>query len=250
MSASQGVSRLASAQPLSGLKRPARLADQVYQQILEQIVDGSLPPGGRLPSETELAHMMSVSRPVIRDAIARLQADAVVFTRKGSGTYVKQRPGPAVLKLAPAEGIADLMRCFELRIALEGDAAALAAERRTKDDMKDIETALTHLDRVVDRQELGIDADIHFHSTIARATKNQFFIEQLVALSVHMFNGMNLTRRLSLARKKRRQLLVQDEHRGVVKAIRNQDSDVARTLMRLHLDNARKRALDASTEPA
>jgi GntR family transcriptional repressor for pyruvate dehydrogenase complex len=61
---------------------------------------------------------------------------------------------------------------------------------------------------------------------------------------------MNLTRRLSLARKRKRQQLVQNEHHEITRSILVQDEDAARTAMRLHIDNARKRALDDSIEPA
>jgi GntR family transcriptional repressor for pyruvate dehydrogenase complex len=236
--------------PLSafdGLRRPSRLADQIYEQLLRQIVEGRLPVGQRLPSEAKLCELFGVSRPVIRETISRLQADSLVATRKGSGTVVR-RPDRAILSLAPYGEIADLMRCFEFRIALEGEAAYLAAQRRTADDMAAIEAALAELDGVIAREELGVDADFRFHAAISRATKNNFFIEQLDGLSSYVRNGMNLTRRLSLTRKRKRQLLVQNEHLDITRAIRDQDEDAARTAMRIHIDNARKRALDDGVE--
>jgi GntR family transcriptional repressor for pyruvate dehydrogenase complex len=231
------------------LQRPVRLADQIYQQLLEQIVSGKLKIGGRLPSEAQLCELFAVSRPVVRETIARLQADAVVMTRKGSGTVVLRRPDREVLSLAPAGEIADLMRCFEFRIGLEGEGAYLAAQRRTEEDLAAIEKAMTELDRVIERGEVGVDADFSLHAAIAQSTKNNFFIEQLNGLSQYVRNGMNLTRRLSLARKRKRQILVQNEHRAIVRLITAQDEGGARDAMRTHIDNARKRALDDSIEP-
>jgi GntR family transcriptional repressor for pyruvate dehydrogenase complex len=239
------------ANPLfEGVQRPARLADQVYQQLLEQIVEGALEIGQRLPSEAQLCDLFGVSRPVVRETISRLQANALVATRKGSGTVVLRRPDRAVLTLAPLGEITDLMRCFEFRIALEGEAAYLAAQRRTQHDLDAIEVALANLDQVSEREEVGVDADFRFHATISRATKNDFFIEQLDRLSGYVRNGMNLARRLSLARKRKRQLLVRNEHLEIARSIIKQDEDAARTTMRLHIDNARKRALDDSIEPS
>jgi DNA-binding FadR family transcriptional regulator len=165
---------------------------------------------------------------------------------------VLRRPDRAVLTLAPLGEIADLMRCFEFRIALEGEAAYLAAQRRTQHDLDAIEVALTTLDQVIEREEVGVDADLRFHAAISRATKNNFFIEQLDRLSGYVRNGMNLARRLSLARKRKRkrQFLVQNEHLEIAQSIIKQDEDAARTAMRLHIDNARKRALDDSIEPS
>jgi DNA-binding FadR family transcriptional regulator len=231
------------------LRRPVRLADQIYQHLLEQIVGGKLTVGERLRSEAQLCDLFRVSRPVIRETIARLQADALVATRKGAGTVVLRRPDREVLRLAPSGEIADLMRCFEFRVALEGEAAYLAAQRRTADDTDAIEAAMAELDCVIERGEIGVDADFCLHAAIARATKNNLFVEQLDGLSEYVREGMKLTRSLSLARKRKRQVLVQDEHRDIVRAIFEQDDDAARAAMRVHIDNARKRALDDSIEP-
>ena len=236
--------------PFDGLKRPARLADQIYRQLLEQIVEGKIEVGHRLPSELQLSDLFGVSRPVIRETISRLQADNLVATRKGSGTIVLRRPDRAILKLAPGGEIADLMRCFEFRVALEGEAAYLAAQRRSAEDLEAIDAALAVLDGVIEREEVGVDADFQFHAAISRATRNSFFIEELHRLAEQVRTGMNLTRRLSLARKRKRQLLVQNEHRDIAAAVRDQDEDAARATMRIHIDNARKRALDDSIEPS
>ena len=244
------MTKIASLPTFRDLKRPVRLADQIYQHLLEQIVIGELAVGQRLPSEGQLCALFGVSRPVIRETIARLQADAVVATRKGSGTVVLHRPSRAILGLAHSGEIADLMRCFEFRIALEGEATWLAAQRRALDDIDAIEKAMADLDGVIERGEVGVDADFQLHAAIARASKNSFFIEQLNRLAEVVRNGMNLTRRLSLARKHKRQILVQAEHRAIVEAIVHQDDEGARNAMRLHIDNARRRALDDSIEPA
>src|ERR1700737_4920718 len=117
------------------LVEPSRLPDRVYEQILEQIVSGDFSVGDRLPSENQLGSDHRVSRAVIREALSRLLADGVVVSRQGSGTFVQRKPERDFLRLAPIGGIADLMRCFEFRIALEGEAAYLAAQRRTDDNL-------------------------------------------------------------------------------------------------------------------
>ena len=122
-------------------------------------------------------------------------------------------------------------------------------QRRTEEDLEAIEKAMTELDRVIERGEVGVDADFRLHAAIAQSTKNNLFIEQLNGLSQYVRNGMNLTRRLSLARKRKRQILVQNEHRKIVRLIADQDEHGAREAMRTHIDNARKRALDDSIEP-
>jgi GntR family transcriptional regulator, transcriptional repressor for pyruvate dehydrogenase complex len=230
-------------------QRSARLADQLYEEIVRQIVHGKLPTGERLPSENQLCDIFKVSRPVIREAIARLQADGLVVTRQGAGTYVAKRPRNEFLRLAPIGEIADLMRCYEYRIAVEGEAAYLAAQRRTPEAMAEIDAALAELDGVIERGDVGVEADSRFHVAIARATQNALFEQSLSALAAHIFAVMNVARNLTLTHSRRRLTLVQDEHRHIVEAIRAGDSDKARALMRLHIDNARSRVLSDSVEP-
>src|ERR1700736_3981634 len=160
------VSRLAStiSTPAS---EPSRLPDRIYEEILEQIVSGKFSIGDRLPSENQIGSEYKVSRAVVREALSRLLADGVVVTRQGAGTFVHQKPGREFLRLAPIGGIADLMRCFEFRIALEGEAAALAAQRRREDDLKAIADAFDELNHINAAGQLGIQEDIRFHAAIA-----------------------------------------------------------------------------------
>jgi GntR family transcriptional repressor for pyruvate dehydrogenase complex len=227
-----------------------RLADRIYERLIEQIVVGEFPIGERLPSENQLGTEHGVSRAVVREALARLQADGVTITRRGAGTYVQRQPGREFLRLAPIGGMADLMRCFEFRVALEGEAASLAAQRRNDDDLRTIEAAFERLNIINAKGELGVEEDIIFHGAIAAASRNQLFIQTLEALAKHVYNGMNLTRHISLSRNRRRLAMVQEEHSRIVQAIRDPDPDEARAAMRTHISNARSRALDDSTEPS
>ncbi len=97
--------------------------------------------------------------------------------------------------------------------------------------------------------ELGVKEDIELHVAIARASRNQMFVQTLDALAVHVFNGMNVTRSLSLTRSQKRLRLVQEEHRRIIEAIFASDGELSRSAMREHIDNARHRALGDSVEP-
>jgi DNA-binding FadR family transcriptional regulator len=141
------------------------------------------------------------------------------------------------------------MRCFEFRIALEGEAAALAAQRRTFEHLVAIDEAFESLNKANANGELGVEEDVRFHGAIALASRNQLFIQALDALAMHVFNGMNVTRHLSLTRNKKRLTLVQEEHQRIVQAIRDSDEEEARAAMRVHISNARIRALDSTAEP-
>jgi DNA-binding FadR family transcriptional regulator len=222
-----------------------KLGGSIYEHIFERIVAGEFPMNARLPSETELARRCGASRPVVRQALARLREDGVIVSRRGSGSYVKRRPDAAILRFAPVSSIADVQRCFEFRVGLESAAAALAAERWEEEDVAEIKSALAALDRCVADGELGLDADLHFHRAIAQATHNPYQIAVQAMLQTQIAFGMNLTRSLSL-RQKARLRLVQDEHVGIVAAIEARDAAGARAAMERHIENARRRMFEGS----
>jgi GntR family transcriptional regulator, transcriptional repressor for pyruvate dehydrogenase complex len=223
--------------------RSMRLGDQLYELILARIVKGEFVEGERLPSEIRLCEEFGVSRPVVREALSRLQADGLVVSR------VMRRPSEEMISIAPAGSIAELMRCFEFRIALEGETAALAALRRTSDDLRQIDAAMQALDTVIAQGEVGTGPDVDLHMAIARATRNKLFEISLKSIFAQLEGGMQLARSLSLRRSRVRLETVQEEHSAVVEAIRAEDAEAARAAMRAHINNARTRILTDSLEP-
>ena len=222
------------------------LADGVYERVLTLIVEGALPEGGRLPSETHLAEEMGVSRPVLRQALRRLREDGVITSRQGSGSYVLQRPDRAMLSFAPVGSIADIRRTFEFRAVIEAEAAALAAKRAGEDEIRAIRAALAALDACIDTGALGAREDEAFHLAICAASGNHYFPSTLASMGPAILAGMNLARSLSLTRPAARLALVQDEHRAVLAAIAARDADAARAAMRRHIDSARTRIFEGA----
>ena len=232
--------------PLGRPYRAPRLGDQVYGLILQQIVGGTFAPGERLPSENQLCKQYGVSRPIIREALSRLQADGLVVSRQGSGTFVNQRPSADILRFASMGDVADLLRCFELRIGLEGEAAYLAALRRRPPEIARIKKALDSLDDVIKTGAVGSDVDLEFHHAVAMASGNDLFDQVLSSLNETIAAGMNLARSLSLQRSGGRLEMVQREHVEIHEAIQDGDPEKARQTMRDHVANARRRVLDES----
>lgn len=227
----------------SEAKRSAR----IYQHIIEIIVAGEFAVNERLPSETDLAARFGASRPVVREALARLRDDGVIVSRQGSGSYVKRRPDVAVLNLSTGGSIDDIQRCFEFRHGLEGTAAALAAERWEEPDLAEIRAAYDALELTIKNAELGVEADEHFHIAVARATHNPYYVSVQSSLQPHIRYGMNLTRNLSMMRTAERVRLVQDEHNAILEAIAARRPDAARDAMQRHIANARRRVFEGVT---
>lgn len=222
----------------------SKLSDRVYADIVERILRGDYGEGQRLPSETQLAEMNRVSRPVVREALSRLRDDGVVRSQRGAGSFVKRRPDRAMLDFAPLESLADMQRCFEFRAALEGESARLAAQNATPGAVRDIERALYRLEECVQLGELGVDADFGFHLAIARATNNRFFTDTLLSLKAQINFGQNLARSLGLRRPGHHLPEVQVEHALVFEAIRDGDPDQACQRMRQHISNSRRRVFE------
>ena len=104
------------------------LSESVYNAVLDKIVRREFPEAGRLPSEASLAEVFGVSRPIVREALARLRDDGIIASRKGSGSYVQSRKGGTKVELAPIGSIAQVLKLHEFRADVEAAAAASAAE--------------------------------------------------------------------------------------------------------------------------
>lgn len=228
----------------AGPSRHVKLSDQIYERIFGLIVSGEFPEKSKLPTEIELADRLSVSRTVVREALGRLRDEGFVVSRQGAGTFVQRQQSEKVNGFQPVTSIADVHRCFEFRIGLEGEAAYLAALRRDERDTEDIRHMLDALETIVRQGSVGALADFDFHFAVARATGNPFFVTAISLLRPHIDFGMNLARSLSLRKPRSRVRQVQDEHAQVYAAINEGNAEKARQAMRHHVENARMRLFE------
>lgn len=230
-------------------QRRERLGDQLYGQILEQIVSGALSEGDKLPSENQICQSFHVSRPTVREALMRLHADGVVTTRQGSGTFVLRRPSGHLTRLAEASDIAGMLRCWEVRIALEGQAAALAAQRRTPNQLAHISDALAALKASFEGTSIPARADFEFHLAVARASGNALFADLLEMLNATIRQSMTVALGITRAGSKERARRVVEEHEAIAEAIERGDAEAASLTMRYHLHRSRQRVTDGQRDP-
>ena len=224
--------------------RRTRLSDQLYGQIFEQIVSGKLNVGDQLPSENDISESFGVSRPVVREALMRLRADGLVTAQQGLGSFVSAQPAPRVKSFAPTENVASYMRSQEVRIALEGDAARLAALRRSDEQMAIIDAAHARFARSAAEGKMNAEEDLAFHKSITEATSNEFYRDVLESTHDAMSGFMRLSINLTRTGSARRAQKVLEEHAAIVDAIRAKDGDRARVAMQFHLDQARQRVVN------
>ncbi|CDZ27913.1 FadR/GntR family transcriptional regulator [Neorhizobium galegae] len=226
---------------IAASKAEPRFSDIIYEKIVGMIADGRFPVNERLPSEPNLAVMFGASRPVVREALERLRRDQLIVSRKGSGSYVRQRPDSSVLKQVPVGSLADVQRFFEFRAGLEAEAAELAARNWQAHDRIRILSALAALEHCLEIGELGAEEDQYLHDAIAAATGNQFHVTVRDWFRPHFSIGMSVTRSLSLKRTPLHVRHVQDEHQAIVEAILARRETAAHDAMKNHILNARAR---------
>ena len=222
-------------------KRPQGLAHDIVAELTQRIVLGQWVAGDKLPSESAIVREHGVSRTVVREAISRMQASGLVETRHGIGTFVLERdPRQGLhLKRDTAESVRGII---ELRMGLETQAAALAARRRTDEQLLHMREALDDYQRSLANHDSSVEADMRFHTLIAQATGNIYFTDIIGQLgrSVIPRTRLDADERGEADLEQLGQMAV-SEHEAILRAIRRQDPDAARAAMLLHLSNSLER---------
>jgi DNA-binding FadR family transcriptional regulator len=228
------------------------LSEKVVAQIAGFIEDGTFSPGQKLPPEAEIVRQQGVSRTVVREAISRLQAMGLVVTRHGIGSFVREDVDKSSLTvgIGPSGVAHDLLAILELRIGLETEAAALAAQRRTQTDLDALERALDNLAQETAAGGDGIEPDYEFHLALTRAAHNRYFFSILTSLGPGAIPRSRCRideREFELSQYLSR---VHTEHEDILSAIRRSDPDAARAAVRNHLSNGRERMRRAAEQRA
>ncbi|MDP1730904.1 MAG: FCD domain-containing protein [Devosia sp.] len=219
-----------------GAKTGGTLADPVYGALAKMIASGEYVGDSRLPGELHLSKEFGVSRPVLRHALARLRTEGLIYSRQGAGNFVCKRASEGALDFGPLQSLPDVHRCLTFRLALESEAAALAAANRDPESLENIARAIRAIDRAIASDNPAVDEDLALHIEVARASRNRFFVVTLDALRPQIRFGINLIRGLT-ARPQERLGQVQAEHAAIYEAIRKHEPDEARRAMADHLGN-------------
>lgn len=235
--------------PDGGKGNEPTLADRVTELLSGQIRKGMYPVNARLPTEKFMTEQFGVSRTVIREAISRLKSEGLVESRQGSGTVVLDPASAEVFRLGrdnadPALGV---VRILELRRGIEAEMAALAAERRSDEQMADIRQATLAIDRAVEAGGDGVEEDLAFHLAVSRATGNPHYTELLGMLTRSLRDAIRLTRG-NESRRSDLAAQVRMEHAEISAAIEARDAPRARQAAFLHMRNTEERILAAERD--
>lgn len=212
-----------------------RLTEAVTQFVIDRVAERVYRPGDQLPSESELAKRLNVSKPVVREALGRLSALGIVQIQQGKPTTIKGlsvAPLDQFLRLAVRVTDNGLREAVELRRAIEVEVAALAAERATPLQLEPVELALEKMRANIDGDfERWLQGDLAFHVALARCSGNAL-LEHLVSALV---DTIKFTQRaLGMQRDLRDPTATVARHQAIVDAIKARDPAAARIAMTTH----------------
>ena len=229
---------------------------EVVERIAAEIHGGILSPGDRLPTEQELMRAMGVSRTVVREAVAALKADGLVMTRQGSGAFVATDTSRVAFRFdGHGEEPIDAVVCvMELRLAVEVEAAALAAERASAREKAAIRRAHESFVQAIAQGDAAVREDFAFHLAIAEAVHNRRFVEFLSFLGTHLIPRHSVRAASQDAAALATYLArIAKEHARILDAISAGEPAEARKAMRTHLTNGLtryRRLAQAPDQPA
>jgi GntR family transcriptional repressor for pyruvate dehydrogenase complex len=218
---------------------------KVYELVAERLgeqIGAGLAVGAPLPPERELAETYAVGRSSVREALRMLESRGLIESR-GNGTFVAASPGSPLgrsLGLLIASDQGGARELFEVRRVLECEAAALAAVRRTNEQLKRLEQAIDEMEAALDSHDDYIAADIGFHLVIAQATGNRVIVHLMHAIRDQLLDLFGTV--FHVPGGPQRSV---DQHRQIASAISMHQPERARQLMHEHISRV-ERELDES----
>jgi len=205
------------------------LRELVLEAIRDAIINGTLKPRERL-MEIQMAEELGVSRTPIREALRKLELEGFIVMIPRKGAFVADMT---------FKDIADI---FEIRAALEGLAAGLAAERITDEELEKMERHLVEKADTIARGDMErlVEVDTEFHESIYKASRN----DRLQGIINNLREQIQRFRATSLAYPGRMKQSL-DEHRAIVEAIHARDAALARQVTQEHIENAEQSMIES-----
>lgn len=207
------------------------------QRIRDTLLDGSLAPGTRLPTERELVRRFGIPRNAVRRTLAQLEAEGSITRHVGRGTFVA---GAAAADAIPASSAAHTSpaELMEARLRIEPALAELIVTNATSADFERMEACLERAEKAATLDEFEL-WDAALHEALAEATHNRFVtrvLDMVTAVRQQSEWGKLKDRIVTPERRIR----YQHEHREIVRALKARDAERARAAIVAHLQHARR----------
>lgn len=214
--------------------RSVTVTEAIVESLIERITRGEFRPTNQLPSEQSMLQEYGVSRLALREALARLVALGIISVHHGKGAFVREAIsvralGKVMVPLFPQFDVNRMNDLIEARNLIESEIAGKVAEKRTEEQIKELESLLACDSEILKNADLFAERDYAFHLALAQMADNQFFFAMFQALS-HQIQGFLVRYAQSITDLKE----AMDRHRPILKAIIEQDVEKARQLAREH----------------
>ena len=212
------------------------ISQAIAYQIEQMVLDGSLNPKQKIPSERQLSTRLGVSRTIVREALRELQGRGVIETRHGQGSFVAEIvPEPEdesplmQLFFSHSRTLYDL---YEVREQLEGQAAFLAAERGTDSDFYKITKAFEAMEGA--DPLTNAELDHAFHRAIVEASHNAVLVHILASLKKLMLHSVQASV-ANLSHRPQVRQQIDKHHRQIYNAVINRQSQWAQKAAAAHV---------------
>jgi len=218
------------------IERP-RVLNEILEQFKQNIVNGQLKKGDRLPSERQLAEMLGVSRSMIREAVKSLEMIGLIDCVQGGGNFIASDMRDSLVEPLSIMFLlngSDIIEVQQFRRALEIASVRLAAKRINGHDLAELDKICKTLESSAEKVDHD-SIDQTFHRIIAHASGNSLLITTHNAASVLIQNQIRDVRNVILSEHDNLHQ-VNNQHRSIYEALRIGNADKAVAAMTHHMD--------------
>lgn len=215
----------------------ARTGQEVAEDLRDQIRSGELAVGQKLPPQRELASTLEVGRHAVREALALLEAENYIVTKRGAqgGSFVSEPSAPAAVWIElMRKNMTDLLEVLDFRIAIESRIAVLAAQRRTTLDLDAMRQAIDAIPKQPSSKSEFREADGRFHAAMARAAGNSRLESALRSARADLFIPTDNIPYVETVEVTRRQ------HLQIFRAVEHQNPSAAARAVTRHIEETRR----------
>ncbi|MER2491278.1 FadR/GntR family transcriptional regulator [Catenovulum sediminis] len=225
------------------IQRSQNLTAELADLLRKQIHQGKLPVGAKLPASRDIEEQVGVSRSVVREAVAQLKAEGILYSKQGVGVFVaeKQAANSFRINSTEFESVHEAIQILELRKAVEIEMCAMAASRRTEAQLAKIEASYNNISKKNEFGEDTLNDDFEFHKAIAEASGNRYFLRFIEFIGSGVIPAREIITGGQQVNGNEYVSLIQAEHQKILSAIQLKDQEYARAAIKAHLENSIQR---------
>ncbi len=213
--------------------------EEITEQLKQRILDGRLKVGDKLPSTKEMSEQFGVGRSTTREALSALKAMGLIEIRQGGGCRVIDN-AVSQFELPELQSIRinrkTLIELIEARKSLEVSNAAIAAVRRTDEDVAELSRLIHDMQRSIGNELEGERTDLLFHMSLARATHNSIMLQLFESIVNQMEMAIREIRRVEIYANQSVAAELYKEHLAIYEAIVSRDANLSGKRMKQHLE--------------